>query len=316
MFWKRIVKDYLTFGKRDRIGAVVMIAVVAGSILVPKMLALKPAALPLKENDVLVKAIDTLQTRQLAARKYEQNTDNYNYRNNNYQYETSQKAAFTQGALFQLDPNTATAADWQRMGLNEKTSKTIEKYVSKGGKFYKAEDLMKIWGMPEGFYERVKNYVVITSVTRNYPANNFESKPFVKAERKPTTINVNAADTSAFIALPGIGRKLSARIVSFRDKLGGFYSVDQIGETYGLPDSTFQKIKGRLQVDGSSVKKINVNTATKDELKVHPYIRWNLANAIVEYRNQHGAFKSLEELKNIVLVDEATFGKIVHYVSL
>jgi len=69
-----------------------------------------------------------------------------------------------------------------------------------------------------------------------------------------------------------------------------------------------------LQLSGS-VKKLNVNTATKDELKVHPYIKWNLANAIVEYRNQHGAFKSLDELKNIALIDEATFEKIVHYLS-
>jgi len=115
--------------------------------------------------------------------------------------------------------------------------------------------------------------------------------------------------------LPGIGSKLAARIVNFRDKLGGFYSVDQVGETYGLADSTFQKIKGSLQLSGS-VKKFNINTATKDELKIHPYIKWNLANAIVEYRNQHGAFKSLDELKNIVLIDEVTFEKIVHYLSL
>jgi DNA uptake protein ComE-like DNA-binding protein len=59
-----------------------------------------------------------------------------------------------------------------------------------------------------------------------------------------------------------------------------------------------------------------VNTATKDELKVHPYIRWNLANAIVEYRNQHGAFKNLDELRNIVLIDDVTFQKIVHYLNL
>ena len=217
-------------------------------------------------------------------------------------------------ALFQFDPNTIKDADWHRLGLNEKTSKTIEKYVSKGGKFYKPEDLMKIWGMPDGFYERVKDYVAITSVAKNYPP--YENKPFVREERKLTVLNINEGDTSAFIALPGIGSKLSARIIGFREKLGGFYSVDQIGETYGLPDSTFQLIKGRLQVDGSIVRKININTATKDELKLHPYIKWNLANAIVEYRNQHGAYKSLEELKNIVVVDEVTFGKIVHYLNL
>ena len=117
------------------------------------------------------------------------------------------------------------------------------------------------------------------------------------------------------IALPGIGSKLAARIINFRNKLGGFYSVEQIGETFGLQDSVFQKIKGWLIVDGT-VQKININSATKEELGKHPYIRWNLANAIVAYRNQHGDFKSLNELKNIAVIDEATFEKIVHYLSL
>lgn len=314
MFWKNIVRDYLQFGKRDRIGAIVIIGAVAACIFLPRLLANKAPAVGLKENDVLVKAMDTLQTKQLAA-KDERSQKNYSYSNQDYQYESSQKAAFTNGALFQFDPNTITAADWQRMGLNEKTSKTIEKYVSKGGKFYKPEDLMKIWGMPEGFFERVKGYVAITSVQRNYSNNSYENKPFEREERKPGIVDINSADTGSFIALPGIGSKLSARIVSFREKLGGFYSVDQIAETYGLPDSTFQKIKGRLQV-GGEIRKLNVNTATKDELKVHPYFKWNLANAIVEYRNQHGAFKTLDELKNIVLIDEATFNKISHYLSL
>ena len=67
---------------------------------------------------------------------------------------------------------------------------------------------------------------------------------------------------------------------------------------------------------GGSVKKLNINTATKDELKTHPYIKWNLANAIVEYRNQQGGFKSLDDLKNIAIIDEATFERIAHYLSL
>ena len=169
--------------------------------------------------------------------------------------------------------------------------------------------------MPEGFYERVKDYITITPAQNNYQQNNFERPTYTKPEKKIVVININEGDTAAFIALPGIGSKLAARIVNFRDKLGGFYSVDQVGETYGLPDSTFQKIKASLQLNGT-VRKLNVNTATKDELKVHPYIKWNLANAIVEYRNQHGVFKSLDDLKNIAIIDQATFDKIVHYLSI
>ncbi|MBD0333717.1 MAG: helix-hairpin-helix domain-containing protein [Chitinophagaceae bacterium] len=51
-------------------------------------------------------------------------------------------------------------------------------------------------------------------------------------------------------------------------------------------------------------------------MKAHPYIKWNLANVIVEYRNQHGAFKSLDDLKNIAAIDETTFKKILPYLSL
>lgn len=310
MFKNKWAKEYLTFTKKDRIGAGVFIVVVGCCILAPKLFSKAPGISPMKQDSALVLAMDTLQKRSTLKRDYT-NSDNENYP---YRYESSESKSFVKGELFQFDPNTISLHDWQRLGLNERTGKTILKYLSKGGKFYKPEDLQKIWGMPEGFYERVKDYVNITSVKKNYPV--YENKPFVREERKPSVININEADTSAFIALPGIGSKLSARIISFREKLGGFYSVDQIGETWGLPDSTFQKLKGRLQVNGDDVRKLNVNTATKDELKAHPYIRWNAANAIVEYRNQHGAFKALDELKNIALIDESVYEKIVHYLRL
>jgi len=311
MLQKNRAKEFFIFNKKDRIAAFVFVIAVMGSIFVPPLFSKNKSALLLKEDSVLVLAIDTLQQRKLAKKTY----DRDQYDSPTVQYEPSQNTrSFTNGELFPFDPNTISLNEWQRLGLNERTSKTILKYVSKGGKFYKPEDLQKIWGMPDGFYQRVKDYIDIKAIAKNYTS--YESKPFVKEDRKSSVIDINAADSSAFIALPGIGSKLSARILAFRDKLGGFYSVEQVGETYGLPDSTFQKIKARMQVDENSIRRLNLNTATKDELKLHPYIRWNLANAIVEYRNQHGAFKNLDELKNIALVDETTFQKIRHYLNL
>ena len=195
--------------------------------------------------------------------------------------------------------------------MNEKTIRTINNYRSKGGKFYKPQDLEKIWGLPPGFYQRVKEYISIAKAHQQEENIIQATKP----EKKNFNVDVNNADTMALIALPGIGSKLALRIINFRNKLGGFYSVDQIKETYGLADSTFQKIKIYLIVDGQ-VEKINLNTVTKDELKTHPYIKWNLANAIIEYRTQHGDYKSIEDLKNISMLDENTFIKIAHYLSL
>jgi competence ComEA-like helix-hairpin-helix protein len=127
---------------------------------------------------------------------------------------------------------------------------------------------------------------------------------------------VNTADTTTLISLPGIGSKLATRIITFREKLGGFYSVEQIGETYGLPDSTFQKIKQYLKLDNVSVKKININTATVDEMKAHPYIKYSLANPIVAYRNEHGMFSTIEDIKKVMAVTDEVYKKIAPYLSL
>jgi len=309
---KELVKAYLTFGKRDRKGILVIVLLIGIIYCYPYLFEKKNESFPAKETSILLKSTDTVNV----GKQPGQLSKNYDDGNPmDYAYQVSQSSSFAGGASFYFDPNTLPVEGWQKLGLNEKTSKTIEKYRSKGGKFYKREDIKKIWGMPPGFYEKVKDYIVFTSVKIHHPQNDFEKKTHTKPEKKVLVVNINEADTSDFIALPGIGGKLAARIVNFRDKLGGFYSVEQVGETYGLPDSTFQKIKILLQLS-SPVKKFNINTATKDELKSHPYIKWNLANAIVEYRNQHGAYKSLDELKKIALIDEATFERIVHYLSL
>jgi competence protein ComEA len=106
---------------------------------------------------------------------------------------------------------------------------------------------------------------------------------------------------------------LAARIVNFRDKLGGFYSIEQVGETFGLPDSTFQKIKPLLQLKNSSIRKININTATVDELKAHPYIKYSIANPIVAYRTQHGPFSNIEDIKKVMVVTNEIYNKIAPY---
>ncbi|MBL0145686.1 MAG: helix-hairpin-helix domain-containing protein [Chitinophagaceae bacterium] len=150
----------------------------------------------------------------------------------------------------------------------------------------------------------------------NFPTqNNYPEKTYDKLKYTPSVIDINSADTTAFIALPGIGSKLAQRITAFRDKLGGFYKIEQVAETFGLPDSTFQKIKPRLSVNSSAIKKYNINTATVDEMKTHPYIRYNIANAIIQYRNQHGNFSNVADVKKIMIIDETIFAKISPYLT-
>lgn len=313
---RKKIKDYLRFNYKERQAFFIIIFAVALIFVYPFVFNNKeeqPLTIIKSTNNENIKEGEN-------KREYETHKDYSSYQHKSYSNYSQEKNI----KLFYFDPNTASAEDWQTLGLRDRTIKTISNYLSKGGSFKSKEDLKKIYGLHEDEYARLEPYIMIASKqeVKIYSSNyshveaykQGNQNSFNKAE-KLTISDINSADADAFIALPGIGNSFANRIIKFRDKLGGFYSVEQIKETYGLPDSTFQLIKPFLKLV-SGVKKININTATKDEMKEHPYIRWNISNAVVEYRNQHGAFKSVDELKNILLIDEATFKKIAPYLSL
>jgi len=222
--------------------------------------------------------------------------------------------------LFPFDPNKISTEEWKKLGLRDRTIKTIINFRSKGGKFRQASDLKKIYGLKEEEFQLLSPYVRIEEKNelKFGNANNEDSRKEVSQATKialmePYSIEINKADTTELIALPGIGSKLANRIINFRNKLGGFYSVEQLHEVYGLPDSTFNRLKTYLTCDPTLVNKININDVDLETLKQHPYIKWNLANAIVQYRKEHGNFSKPEDLKQIALMDELLYQKILHY---
>ncbi len=125
-------------------------------------------------------------------------------------------------------------------------------------------------------------------------------------------VDLNSADTLQLMALPGIGSRLANRIVLFRERLGGFCSVTQLSEVYGLPDTVFQKLAPQLRCDGV-VRKLDINTADKEALGKHPYIRWSLAGVLIRYRDRHGRFNTVDDLKSIHRLDSAVLRKIEPY---
>jgi len=323
--WGEFIKDYLTFSKKERIGILTIVSVILLTFFLPDILSKAASNRPIDIDTAWMAAVKRSEIKvQDSSSDHYQKNDNENVYT--YQYDkrksSPNESDIIKSELFYFDPNTITGTEWKRLGLRDKTIKTIENYRNKGGHFYKPADLQKIYGLHADEYERLRPYIKIES---NPSTNNQEFvSPKTKDEIQPaknytthySSIDVNNADTTAFISLPGIGSKLAARIVTFREKLGGFYSVEQIGETYGLPDSTFQNIKQYLKLDNSSVKKININTATVEEMKSHPYIKYNLANPIVAYRNEHGAFSKIEDVKKVMVVTDEIYKKIAPYLSL
>ena len=323
MKWQEFTRDYLTFTRKERIGIVVITILIMIIIFLPKIAFNKKSSKPVPIDTSWTIEIKKLEKKESDANKsqfsqYDDETANYQYdrSKNNYPEQTKERS-------FNFDPNTLNTEGWKKLGLRDKTIQTIQNYLSKGGHFKKPEDLQKIYGLPNAEYQRLAPYVRIETLpdSKNTATNEI-LKP--KNENQTTknftphfsNVDINSADTTAFIALPGIGSKLAARIINFREKLGGFYSIQQIGETFGLPDSTFQNIKQYLKLENISLRKININTATIDELKNHPYIKWSIANPIVAYRNEHGSFSKLEDVKKVAAITDEIYNKIAPYLAL
>ena len=319
MKWKEFATDYLSFTKRDRIGIIVILIIILAIFFLPKAFSSSSNSRPTTTDTAWITVMKKLEQKetdndQQYSKYNEGNSDSYQYDRPASNYYNKPK-----GELFYFDPNTLSAEGWQKLGLRDKTIGTIQNYLNKGGKFRKPEDLQRIYGLFPNEFERIAPYIKIELSGEKNNYKDFTDKP--PTENLPVKtytprysfVDINSADTTALIALPGIGSKLAMRIIAFRDKLGGFYSVTQIGETFGLPDSTFQKIKQYLKLENTSVRKININKATVDELKAHPYIKYSLANPIIAYRNEHGPFAKVEDVRKLMVVTDEIYNKIAPY---
>lgn len=315
------IKEYFTFSKKE-LRAILVLAVLV------LFFAFLPALFPflVKQNEQLL--VDTATQNRLASLEIvepkgertneESPTDLYEPKRNSYAANNNYNE--TKGTLFYFDPNTITTGQWKQLGLRDKTIQTILNYRNKGGSFKKPEDLSRIYGLWPKDFERLKPYIQIASngktndlAASTAPSTEIKTKT---ADYKPKPIDINTADTAAWKSLKGIGSAYAKRIVNFRTKLGGFATVEQVAETFGLPDSTFQNIKPFLLLENQAITKININLATVDELKVHPYIRYAAANAIVQYRSQHGEFKSVDDLQKIGAIDLSLFKKMAPYLDI
>jgi competence ComEA-like helix-hairpin-helix protein len=215
--------------------------------------------------------------------------------------------------LFQFDPNAAGEDDFLRLGLPPRTVKSILNYRAKGGVFRNREDFRKIYTLDAKDYTRLEQWMVFTQLTTTAAA----AAPNAAAKtRQPLLIDINLADAETWQRLPGIGEKRARQIVKYRSTLGGFLSVEQLGEMYGLPDSVFRNIRPALTLQDGNIRRINLNTAAEEELDRHPYISSKQAKLIVAYRTQHGAYPTVDDLGRIAAFsDKKWLEKIRPYLT-
>lgn len=225
--------------------------------------------------------------------------------------------------LTTFNPNTADSATFRRLGLPAWMAGNILRYRRKGGKFRRAEDFRKIYGLTEEQFSTLAPYIDIApeeTPSKDTPSEDTARKaaslylPAIKRDsiyKYPagTLVELNTADTTELKKIPGIGSGIARLIVNYRQRLGGFYRIEQLAEIR----LDYRQLQSWFLIHPADIRPVNLNRMGVERLRQHPYINFYQAKAIVEYRRKHGDLSSLKPLALYEEFTEADIERISRY---
>lgn len=207
--------------------------------------------------------------------------------------------------LFVFDPNTASMDTLRELGFSDFAADNLCRYISKGGVIRKKEDLLKIYGVDNDFFGKIAPYIALDS-----------TKGFMKGKVEPSVIELNSADSTILVSIPGIGPTYASRIIRYRKLLGGYYNSEQLLEVYGVTEALFHRICPYLEIDTVRIEKKKINLAEYSDLRTHPYISNRQARLIVDSRSDRGPWGNINELKLDTIFSRPEFERVSHYLTL
>lgn len=237
---------------------------------------------------------------------------------------------------FAFDPNRADSATLHRLGLPGWMARNVVRYRQRGGRFRRAEDFKRIYGMTEEMYRILAPYIVIpesmaendrtaqqrqTADTPEASGEERDTTPLYtppqqeweRVEKYPagTVVELNSCDTTELKRIPGIGSGIARRITAYRQQLGGFYDIRQLREI----SLDAERLAPWFSIDTTALRPIRLNRASVEQLRRHPYINFYQARAIVEYRRQFGRLDNLRILSPLEEFTREDLERIGHYAS-
>jgi DNA uptake protein ComE-like DNA-binding protein len=236
-------------------------------------------------------------------------------------------------SLFPFNPNTLNDSGYQELGFSKAQIQTLRNYQKAGGHFDEKSDFQRLYFVDSAKYRELKAYIdlpiAIKRQKRYSKKNNWQDydKPHQNAvkwsdtasyqayEYKDFSCDLNYADTTELKKVRGLGSFYARRIVEYRTELGGFHSLGQLLELWKMTPGRIDTIASQLTLSRISLKKLNINTATAQELSAHPYITFRLANQIVGKRESNGSFSSIDQFCKSNLVNAELCGKLAPYLK-
>lgn len=281
-------KEYFNFSTREKRGALVLAVII--TIQLSLLLAIrlyKPEPDPV-EKQVFLDAF----------RKIHADTADLNL-----QSIGRVESAFLHPVKF--DPNTANEKLLMQNGLSERQARIILNFVKKGGRFRIKSDMKKIYSIDSLTYQKLYPFIDLPEQV--------QTTSFISTRQ--VIVDIASADSAQLVAVKGIGPVLAGRIIRYRNALGGFHSIEQLREVYGVNDTLFAMLTPFIQLSDDKVKMLSINDDSLQVLVAHPYLKYKLGNAIVNYRKQHGPLGGPEDLRKLPFVNEDNLRKLAPYLK-
>ena len=212
--------------------------------------------------------------------------------------EVQQANEIYKDSTYVCDPNTVSWKELTQLGLRERVASSWIAWRNAGKVFHSKEDIAAVRGISSLELEMVLPHIIWASDTEESGSNNENKEDKAQIynwmddsmdDKLSPKVNLNRADQESLEALPGIGPVLSERIIRYRELLGGFYSVDQLLEVYGLHESHFNMAVGNLFVSPEELTLIDLDNIAFRDLLRHPYASYDLTKALFR-RNTEGFF--------------------------
>ena len=224
------------------------------------------------------------------------------------------KTELSSHELFPFNPNILDEEGFTRLGLSRKQAQVILRYRAKGGRFRKKEDLKKMYCISIEEFQHLEPYIILPVDSMNRTVYIKDTSLFREIKPALSIYDLNNVNQAELDSMKGIGPAIASSILRYREKLGGYISVSQLLEVYGMDSVLYERIKGQLKLESANPVPIHINSAYEDELK-HPYLNRNLAKLIVTYRKLHGPFKQVSDLKKLALVNDELYVKLAPYLT-
>jgi competence ComEA-like helix-hairpin-helix protein len=199
--------------------------------------------------------------------------------------------------------------EWMQFGLSEKQASVVLKFTKRG--IHSNDELQKIKFIPKQTFDNIKDFT-------QYPKleNDATKNQIPQGSGSLKIVNANEASEEDLVKIKGLGPFYARQILKYQQQLGGFVRKEQILEVWKMTPEIYAQIQAQITCEITTIRKLSINQATAEELQAHPYLNWNQANSIVKMRMQKGGFKSIEEIKESVIIDKETFEKVRPYLSL